>query len=95
MQSVDVTEGSHSREVIMNSAPAEAIYTGNNALKTEFSFGSEQRHNAQMILVSTVEPSDDRTVKIKGINYDLNYYIKDGVSPFGRAFSTGFDTGFS
>lgn len=95
VQSVDVTEGSHSREVIMNSAPAEAIYTGNSALKTEFSFGSEQRHNAQMILVSTVEPSDDRTVKIKGINYDLNYYIKDGVSPFGRAFSTGFDTGFS
>ena len=95
VQSVDVTEGSHSREVIMNSAPAEAIYTGNSALKTEFSFGSEQRHNAQMILVSTVEPSDDRTVKIKGINYDMNYYIKDGVSPFGRAFSTGFDTGFS
>lgn len=95
VQSVAVVEGPHSREVIMVSAPAEAMYTGNSALKTEFSFGNEQRHNAQMILVSTVDPSDDRTVKIKGINYDPDYYVKDGVSPFGRAFSTGFDTGFS
>ena len=95
VQSVSVTPGSFNREVIMTEAPQEAIYTGNNALKTEFSFGSEQRHNGQMILVSTVEPSDDRTVKIKGMNYDPGYYAQDGVKPFGSAFSSGFDTGFS
>lgn len=81
VQSVAVTEGSNSRKVVMQSAPYEAIYTGNGALKTEFSFGSEQRHNAQMMIVSTVEPSGDRTVKISAYNYDADYYKYDGVSP--------------
>lgn len=95
VQSVPVTQGHNSRTVIMLSAPQEAIYTGNNALKTEFSFGSDSRHAAQMIMVSTVEPGDDRTVKITGFNYDANYYKYDGVSPLGRAFSGGFNNGFS
>lgn len=95
VQSVQVAPGSNDRTVIMLSAPQEAIYTGNSALKTEFSFGSDSRHAAQMIMVSTVEPSDDRTVKITGFNYDAGYYEKDGVPPFGRAFSDGFNNGFS
>lgn len=95
VQSVGVTAGSNDRQVVMLSAPAESIYTGNDALKTEFSFGSDARHAAQMILVSTVVPGSDRTVVITGYNYSDGYYEKDGVSPFGRAFSTGFDTGFS
>lgn len=95
VQSVQVAPGGNDRTVIMLSAPQEAIYTGNSALKTEFSFGSDSRHAAQMMMVSTVEPSDDRTVKITGFNYDAGYYDKDGVPPFGRAFSVGFDNGFS
>jgi len=95
IQSVQVVAGENGRTVIMLSAPQEAIYTGNSALKTEFSFGSDSRHAAQMIMVSTVEPSDDRTVKITGFNYDAGYYEKDGVPPFGRAFSDGFNNGFS
>ena len=95
VQSVAVVPGSHDREVIMLSAPQEAIYTGNSALKTEFSFGNEARHNAQMILVSTVDPGDDRTVKITGINYDDGFYKYDGVAPFGSGFSGGFSNGFS
>lgn len=95
VQSVAVVPGSHDREVIMLSAPQEAIYTGNSALKTEFSFGNEARHNAQMILVSTVDPGDDRTVKITGINYEADFYKYDGVAPFGRGFSGGFSNGFS
>lgn len=94
-QSVAVVPGSHDREVIMLSAPQEAIYTGNSALKTEFSFGNEARHNAQMILVSTVDPGDDRTVKITGINYEADFYKYDGVAPFGSGFSGGFSNGFS
>lgn len=93
-QSVAVVPGDNDRTVIMLSAPQEAIYTGNDALKTEFSFGSDSRHAAQMILVSTVEPSDDRTVRITGFNYDADYYKYDGVSPYGRAFSDGFNNGF-
>lgn len=95
VQSVQVTPGHNSRTVIMLSAPQEAIYTGNSELKTEFSFGSDSRHSAQMIMVSTVEPGDDRTVRITGFNYDNDYYKYDGVPPFGRAFSDGFSNGFS
>lgn len=95
VQSVQVTPGHNDRTVIMLSAPQEAIYTGNSELKTEFSFGSDSRHAAQMIMVSTVEPSDDRTVRITGFNYDSDYYKYDGVPPFGRAFSDGFDNGFN
>ena len=95
VQSVAVTPGGSSRKVIMQSAPQEAIYTGNSALKTEFSFGSEQRHNAQMMLVSTVDPGGDRTAKITAYNYHPDYYLYDGVTPFGRAFSDGFNNGFS
>lgn len=95
VQSVPVTPGANSRTVIMTSAPQEAIYTGNEALKTEFSFGSEDRHNAQMMVVSTVEPGSDRTVRITGYNYTDDYYTYDGVNPFGRAFGSGFSNGFS
>ena len=95
VQSVSVTPGANNRTVIMTSAPQEAIYTGNEALKTEFSFGSEDRHNAQMMVVSTVEPGSDRTVRITGYNYTDDYYAYDGVAPFGRAFSSGFSNGFS
>lgn len=95
VQSVGVTVGPNSRTVIMTSAPQEAIYTGNEALKTEFSFGSEDRHNAQMMVVSTIEPGADRTVRITGYNYTDDYYAYDGVAPFGRAFSSGFSNGFS
>lgn len=95
VQSVQVTPGHNARTVIMLSAPQEAIYTGNSELKTEFSFGSDSRHAAQMIMVSTVEPGDDRTVRITGFNYDADYYKYDGVPPFGRAFSDGFSNGFN
>lgn len=95
VQSVQVMPGHNDRTVIMLSAPQEAIYTGNSELKTEFSFGSDERHAAQMIMVSTVEPSDDRTVRITGFNYDADYYKYDGVPPFGRAFNDGFDNGFN
>lgn len=95
VQSVPVTPGANNRTVVMASAPQEAIYTGNEAMKTEFSFGSEDRHNAQMMVVSTVEPGSDRTVRIAGYNYTDDYYAYDGVNPFGRAFSSGFSNGFS
>lgn len=94
VQSVAVVPGGSARKVIMQSAPQEAIYTGNSSLKTEFSFGSEQRHNAQMMLVSTVDPGSDRTVKITAYNYHPDYYLYDGASPLGRAFSDGFSNGY-
>uniref|UniRef100_A0AB74UM10 Tail protein n=1 Tax=Escherichia phage vB_VIPECOMC04 TaxID=3350136 RepID=A0AB74UM10_9CAUD len=95
VQSISVIKGNHDREVIMLSAPQEAIYTGNSALKTEFSFGNEARHNAQKIVVSSIDPGDDRTVKITGYNYDDGFYKYDGVAPYGSGFSDGFSNGFN
>lgn len=95
VQSISVIKGNHDREVIMLSAPEEAIYTGNSALKTEFSFGNEARHNAQKIVVSSIDPGDDRTVKITGYNYDDGFYKYDGVAPYGSGFSDGFSNGFN
>lgn len=85
----------NTRTVVMLSAPVEDIYTGNSATKTEFSFGNEDRHMAQMIVPATVVPSNDRTVKITGYNYDSGYYQFDGVAPLAGAFSDGFSDGFN
>lgn len=95
VQSAIVTRGANSREVILSSALSEAPYTGNSALKTEFSFGSDDRHAGQHIVVSTVEPSGDRTVKITGYNYSDDFYLYDGVPAFFGGFSNGFSNGFN
>ena len=76
-------------------ALSEAVYVGNSALKTEFSFGSDDRHAAQHIVVSTVEPGKDRTVKITGYNYTDDYYLYDGVPAQFGGFSNGFSNGFN
>jgi hypothetical protein len=81
VQSIAVLPGSSDRKVIMQSAPQESIYTGNSALKTEFSFGNEERHNAQMMIVSTVDPGSDRTAKITAYNYHDDYYFYDHQTP--------------
>ena len=95
VQSAIVTQGANSREVILSSALPEAPYTGNTALKTEFSFGSDDRHAGQHIVVSTVEPSNDRTVKITGYNYSDDFYLYDGAPAFFGGFSNGFSNGFN
>lgn len=95
VQSAIVTQGVNNREVILATALSEAPYTGNNALKTEFSFGSDDRHAGQHIVVSTVDPSGDRTVKITGYNYSDDFYLYDGVPAFFGGFSNGFSNGFN
>lgn len=95
VQSAVVTQGVNAREVILSAALSEAPYTGNGALKTEFSFGRDDRHAGQHIVVSTVEPSNDRTVKITGYNYSDDFYLYDGVPAFFGGFSNGFSNGFN
>lgn len=95
VQSAVVTPGANGRQVVLQSALAEAVYTGNSALKTEFSFGCDDRHAAQHIIVTTVEPSDDRTVKITGSNYSDDFYLFDGVPAYFGGFSNGFSNGFN
>lgn len=94
VESVRVEPGLNARTVLMVSTPSEAIYTGNSAVKTEFSFGNEARHLAQMVIPTQVDPQTDRTVKITGVNYHPDVFLYDGVSTGGGAFSNGFDDGF-
>ena len=95
VESVRVEPGANARTVLMLSSPAEPIYTGNSAVKTEFSFGNEARHLAQMIIPITVDPQSDKTVKITGKNYHPDIYLYDGAQPLGKAFSNGFSNGFN
>ena len=91
---IQVVAGANARTVLMLSSPAEEIYTANSALKTEFSFGSEARHLAQMIVPSTIEPQQNKTVKITGRNYHPGVYLFDGDGASVSAFSNGFSNGF-
>lgn len=95
VESVRVLAGSNARTVIMQSLPSEAIYTGNSAVKTEFSFGNEARHLAQLIIPTTIGAPIDRTVKITGRNYHPDIYLYDGIPATGNAFDSGFDDGFA
>lgn len=95
VESVRVEPGANDRTVVMLSNPVEQIYTGNSAVKTEFSFGNEARHLAQMIIPITVDPQSDKSVKITGKNYHPDIYLYDGASPLGGAFDNGFNDGFN
>jgi hypothetical protein len=94
-ESVLVTETENKRVVQLGQLPSEAIYTGNDSLKTEFSFGSESRLSGQLMLPEEISPTDKSYVKIKAINYTDLYYADDPVQPELTAFSSGFDSGFS
>jgi hypothetical protein len=94
-QSVSVTETSNPRIVNMDFAPAEALYFGNDELKTNFSFGNEARLKGQLMLVQSVDASDSYSTKITAVNYDEVYYIGDSTQPIKSAFSDGFSNGFS
>ena len=93
-ESIRVEPGANARTVVMLSSPVEPVYTGNSATKTEFSFGNEARHLAQMIIPLTVDPQENKTVKITGKNYHPDIYKFDGVSTEGAAFSNAFSNAF-
>lgn len=95
VESIRVIAGANDKTVVMLSSPIEPIYTGNSAVKTEFSFGNEARHLAQMIIPTTIDPQGDRSVKITGRNYHPDLYLYDGVPASGKAFDSGFDAGFA
>lgn len=93
-ESIKVEPGTNARTVVMLSSPVEPVYTGNSATKTEFSFGNEARHLAQMIIPLTVDPQENKTVKITGKNYHPDIYLFDGVTTGGGAFSNAFSNAF-
>lgn len=74
--------------------PSEEIYIGNDELKTEFSFGNEARLSGQLMLPQEISPNGKQYTKIKAINYSDLYYQND-TDQAGRAFSSGFSSGFN
>ena len=94
VESIRCESGNNARTVTLLSAPSEEVYTGNSAVKTEFSFGNEARHLAQMIIPVTVDPQSNKTVKITGKNYREDIFKYDGVDPVSGGFSDGFSDGF-
>lgn len=91
-ESILVTAGVNSNQVVLNSAPTESIRTGIDTRRTEFSFGSESAHLADRWLAQEIDISDKWFVNIKAINYSDEYYIDD-LTPV-NAFSNGFSNGF-
>jgi len=93
-ESILVFETEYKNVVRLIELPTEAIYTGNDALKTEFSFGNEARLSGQMMVPTEIAPGGDSYVKIKAVNYSSLYYSGDSDQPE-RALSSGFDEGFN
>ena len=93
-ESILVFETEYKNVVRLIELPTEAIYTGNDALKTEFSFGNEARLSGQMMVPTEIAPGGDSYVKIKAVNYSSLYYSGDSDQPE-RAFSSGFNEGFN
>lgn len=95
VQSIAVIPGADNRHITLLEIPNENIYTGNDQLKTEFSFGPENRLDGQKIIPLTIDPVDKQYVKITGRIYDGRYYSFDMSNPLERAHSSGFSEGFS
>ena len=93
-KSILCTETTNKRIVNLSFAPAEALYFGNDALKTEFSFGNEARLTAQKMLPQTIDASDKYSTRITAVNYSDDYYKDDPIQPVLSGFSAGFDSGF-
>lgn len=93
-QSITCLETANKRIVELEFAPIEALYTGNDALKTEFSFGNDARLHGQLMLPQTIDASDRNYTRITAVNYSADYYKDDAIQVIKSAFSDGFSSAF-
>jgi len=94
IEAITCTAGTESNRVVLSSLPTEAIRTGiDYQRRTEFSFGNDAKHTAQMYIARSIDISNKHTVQLKCVNYTDNYYANDSESLNG--FDSGFDEGFS
>ena len=82
LQSIACTAGAAANQVVLGSAPAEAIVTtpGQDGIRTIFSFASDSARAAQAWLVQEVGMSDGQYIRIKAINYSPDYYAADQLA---------------
>ena len=93
-ESIPVIDFGNDRQLQLEYAPAESIYTGNSETKTEFSFGNEARLSGQLMLPMEIDASDGQYVNIKAINYSDKYYKDDPSSPILGDFNNDFNNDF-
>ncbi len=74
---INCIEGSEPNIVILNSPPQQAIRTGIEGRRTEFSFGNDAKQEAQQWIVQDIDLTDKLSVQLKAINYSDQYYIDD------------------
>lgn len=79
LQSIACTAGAAANQVVLASAPAEAIVTtpGQDGIRTIFSFASDSSRAAQAWLVQEVGMSDGQYIRVKAVNYSPDYYAAD------------------
>ena len=70
-------QGSESNTVILNTPPQQAIRTGIEGRRTEFSFGNDAKQEAQQWIVQDIDLTDKLSVQLKAINYSDEFYIDD------------------
>lgn len=80
IQSIACTAGSAANEVVLGSAPAEAIVTtptNDGGNRTSFSFAADSARAAQAWLVQEIEPTEGQYMRLRAINYSDSYYTAD------------------
>jgi len=88
------TAGAEANEVTLDTLPSFTIRTGiDYQRRTEFSFGSDDRLNAQLYIARSIDTGQKHSVAIRAVNYTDAYYADDGANL--SAFSSGFSSGFS
>ncbi|MDD2728165.1 host specificity factor TipJ family phage tail protein [Malikia sp.] len=82
LQSIACTAGAVPNQIVLASAPAEAIVTapGQDGIRTIFSFASDSGRQAQAWLVQEVGMSDGQYIRIKAVNYSPDYYAADQLA---------------
>jgi hypothetical protein len=93
-ESIPVIDFGTDRQLQLEYAPTESIYTGNSETKTEFSFGNEARLSGQLMLPLEIDASDGQYVNIKAINYSDSYYKDDLIQPVLSDFNNDFNNDF-
>ncbi len=79
LQSINVTPGSNSNKVVLQSLPLEAIKTtqDQDGVRTIFSFASDSARDSMAYLIQDIDIVDEQYVKINAINYSSDYYQFD------------------
>lgn len=80
LQSVACTAGSAANQIVLASAPAEAIVTTptpSGGQRTIFSFAADSARGAMAWLIQELSSTDGQYVKLTAINYSDTYYTAD------------------